>query len=194
MTLVVAGHETTASALNWFWYLLARHPQVEMRLHDEVDRWNEDGADLNSVAQLTYTRQVLDETMRLYPPGWLLTRRSIGADTVGQHPIAAGTNVFLSPYLIHRHPAFWENPETFDPDRFAPAQAAQRNRFCYLPFALGPRACIGEQFALVEMAAHAALLARKLRLRYLRPQPVAMECQVNLRPRQNIYMQVEERQ
>ncbi len=194
LTLVVAGHETTASALNWFWYLLARHPQVEMRLHDEVDRWNEDGADLNSVAQLTYTRQVLDETMRLYPPGWLLTRRSIGADTVGQHPIAAGTNVFLSPYLIHRHPAFWENPETFDPDRFAPAQAAQRNRFCYLPFALGPRACIGEQFALVEMAAHAALLARKLRLRYLRPQPVAMECQVNLRPRQNIYMQVEERQ
>ena len=193
LTLVVAGHEATASALNWFWYLLAHHPQVEQRLHDEVDRWNEDGADINSVTQLTYTRQVLDETMRLYPPGWLLTRRSIGADTVGGHPIAANTDVFLSPYLIHRHPAFWETPDAFDPDRFAQAQAAQRNRFCYLPFALGPRACIGEQFAVIEMAAHAALLARKLRLRYLRPEPVTMECQVNLRPKQNIFMQVEER-
>jgi cytochrome P450 len=101
--------------------------------------------------------------------------------------------VFISPYLVHRHPAFWENPEKFDPDRFSASQKAQRNRFCYLPFALGPRACIGEHFAMVEMIVHTALIARRLRLRYLREEPVEMECQVNLRPKQSIMMQLEER-
>ena len=131
--------------------------------------------------------------MRLYPPGWMLTRRSINADTIGAHAIPANTDVFLSPYLIHRHPTFWDQPEKFDPDRFAVSQTAQRNRFCYLPFALGPRACIGEHFAMIEMVVHTALLARRLRLRYLAEQPVEMECQVNLRPKHSIVMQPEER-
>ena len=194
LTLIVAGHETTASALNWLWYLLARNPRVESRMHEEIDAWDESNADINSVLQLTYTRQVIEETLRLYPPGWLLTRRSIDADVIGENPIDANTDVFISPYLVHRHPAFWENPEKFDPDRFSPSQKAQRNRFCYLPFALGPRACIGEHFAMVEMIAHTALIARKIRLRYLRDEPVEMECQVNLRPRQSIMMRLEKRQ
>jgi cytochrome P450 len=193
LTLIVAGHETTASALNWFWYLLARHPEVEARLHQEIDRWDENFSDMNSVLQLTYTRQVIEETMRLYPPGWLLTRRSINADTIGTHAIAAGTDVFVSPYLVHRHPAFWDSPEKFDPDRFSVREKEKRNRFCYLPFALGPRACIGEHFALLEMMIHTALIARKFRLRYLREEPMEMECQVNLRPKRSIMMQLEER-
>jgi cytochrome P450 len=193
LTLIVAGHETTASALNWFWYLVAQHPQVEQRMHQEIDSWNENCPDMTTIAQLSYTRQVIEETMRLYPPGWLLTRRSIAADVIGGHPIEANTDVFVSPYLVHRHPEFWSAPESFDPDRFDASRTAQRNRFCYLPFALGPRACIGENFAMVEMILHAALLARRLRLRYLRQQSVEIECQVNLRPKHSIFMQPEER-
>lgn len=193
LTLIVAGHETTASALNWLWYLLACHPQVERRMHAEIDVWDENFSDVNSILQLTYTRQIIEETLRLYPPGWLLTRRSINADVVGDHPIEANTDVFISPYLVHRHPAFWESPEKFDPDRFETSAKSKRNRFCYLPFALGPRACIGEHFAMVEMIVHAALIARKFRLRYLGDKPVKMECQVNLRPKQSIMMQLEKR-
>ena len=193
LTLIVAGHETTASALNWLWYLLAHHPEVERRLHDEIDAWDENFTDMASVLQLTYTRQAIEETMRLYPPGWLLTRRSINADVIGGHAIAANTDVFISPYLVHRHPVFWAEPDKFDPDRFETTAKSQRNRFCYLPFALGPRACIGEHFAMVEMIIHTALIARKYRLRYLREQPMEMECQVNLRPKQSIMMRLEER-
>lgn len=193
LTLIVAGHETTASALNWMWYLLSRHPEIESRMHREIDAWDENYSDMTSVLQLTYTRQVIEETMRLYPPGWLLTRRTINADTIGTHAIPANTDVFVSPYLVHRHPAFWDDPERFDPDRFNTAAKEKRNRFCYLPFALGPRACIGEHFAMVEMMIHTALIARKFRLRYLRQDPMGMECQVNLRPIENIMMQLEER-
>lgn len=193
LTLIVAGHETTASVLNWFWYLLAQQPQVEQRMHQEIDAWDESNADIQTIAQLTFTRQVIEETMRLYPPGWLLTRRSIAADVIGGHPIDANTDVFISPYLVHRHPAFWDRPETFDPGRFDASHNVRRNKFCYLPFALGPRACIGEHFAMVEMILHAALLAQRLRLRYLRQQPVEIECQVNLRPKHSIFMQPEER-
>ena len=193
LTMVVAGHETTASALNWLWYMLSQHPDIESRLHNEADAW--DGRDSNEELQnqLPYTRQIIEETMRLYPPGWLLTRRSIAKDVIGGHPIGDKTDVFISPYLIHRHPAFWDSPDKFDPDRFEPSRKTGRNRFCYLPFALGPRACIGEHFAMVEMLLHTALVARQLRLRYCCNDPVELECQVNLRPKHSIMMQPEER-
>ena len=193
MTLIVAGHETTASALNWMWYLLSQHPDVERRLHQEIDPLAAAPATMDEVAQLTYTRQVIEETLRLYPPGWLLTRRAIESDSIGGYAIAPNTDVFVSPYIVHRHPAFWDEPERFEPERFAPARAAQRNRFCYLPFALGPRACIGEHFAMVEMMLHTAMLARHIRLRYLPKQPLELECQVNLRSKHSIWMLPEKR-
>jgi cytochrome P450 len=102
--------------------------------------------------------------------------------------------VFISPYIIHRHPQFWSDAETFDPERFNPQQQAKRHRFAYLPFALGPRACIGEQFAMVEMLMHAALLARRVHLSYLPQQPIELECQVNLRSKHNLMMKPELRQ
>jgi cytochrome P450 len=194
MTLIVAGHETTASALNWMWYLLSQHPDVERRLHQEIDDLPAVPATMDEVTQLAYTRQVIEETLRLYPPGWLLTRRAIESDRIGGYAIAPKTDVFISPYLVHRHPDFWTEPERFEPERFASTNTAQRNRFCYLPFALGPRACIGEHFAMVEMMLHTAMLARHFRLRYLPKHPLELECQVNLRSKYSITMLPETRQ
>jgi cytochrome P450 len=188
MTLIVAGHETTASALNWMWYLLSQHPDAEQRLHQEIDALPAPPESMEQFAPLTYTRQVIEETLRLYPPGWLLTRRSIDSDQIGGYEIVPNTDVFISPYLVHRHPGFWEQPERFEPDRFSTQNAAQRNRFCYLPFALGPRACIGEHFAMAEMMLHTVVLARHIRLRYLPKYPLELQCQVNLRSKRSIYM------
>ena len=193
MTLIVAGHETTASALNWMWYLLSQHSDAERRLHDEIDAMPAAPATMDEVPLLPYTRQVIEETLRLYPPGWMLTRRSIAADRIGGYDITPNTDVFISPYLVHRHPNFWPDPGRFDPDRFSEVSAAGRNRFCYLPFALGPRACIGEQFAMVEMIVHTAMLARHIRLRYRPKYPLELECQVNLRSKHGIYMLPEKR-
>jgi cytochrome P450 len=112
MTLIVAGHETTASGLNWTWYLLSQHPQVESRLHAEIDAAAEVPApSLTQMEELRYTRQVIDESLRLYPPGWVLSRRTIEADVLGGYPVPAGTNVLLPLYLLHRHPHFWKDPE-----------------------------------------------------------------------------------
>jgi cytochrome P450 len=189
MTLIVAGHETTASALNWTWYLLSLHPAVEARMHREIDALPEE-FDFDRITALSFTRQIIQESLRLYPPGWLLTRRAIAADVIGGYSVPAGADVFIAPYLVHRHPHFWENPDAFEPQRFS-AECPLRNRFAYLPFALGPRACIGEQFAMLEMISHLFLLARRLRLRYLPQRPIELECQVNLRTKYPLTMQPE---
>jgi len=188
LTLIVAGHETTASALNWFWYLLSQAPEAAARIHAEVGRGEADPIGYGDLDNLPYSRRAIDETLRLYPPGWLLTRRSVTADTVGGFPMPANTDVLISPYLVQRHPAFWPNPDRFDPDRFLPAVADLRNRFAYLPFGLGPRACIGEHLALVEMHAHVATLARRFALELVPDQIIELEPQVNLRIRHPLRM------
>jgi enediyne biosynthesis protein E7 len=194
MTLIVAGHETTASGLNWTWYLLAQHPQVEARLHAEIDAAADLPAPtLTEVEALVYTRCVIDEALRLYPPGWLLSRRTIEADVLGGYPVAAGTNVLLPLYLLHRHPHFWKNPEAFDPERFATEHEAERPRFAYMPFAAGPRHCIGETFALYEMLVHLYKVARRYRLRYVPDKPLELEAQINLRTRHPLHMRLEAR-
>jgi len=194
MTLVVAGHETTASGLNWAWYLISQHPQVEARLHAEIDAPAEMPAPtLSEMEELRYNRQVLDEALRLYPPGWVLSRRTVEADVLGGYPVAAGTNVLLPLYLLHRHPRFWKNPEAFDPERFAPEHESQRPRFAYMPFAAGPRHCIGETFALYEMQMHLYKVARRYRLRYVPDKPLELEAQINLRTRYPLHMRLEAR-
>ena len=194
MTLIVAGHETTASGLNWTWYLLSQHPQVEARLHAEIDAAADLPAPtLTEVEALGYTRQVIDEALRLYPPGWLLSRRTIDAHVLGGYPVPAGTNVLLPLYLLHRHPHFWKNPEAFDPGRFAPEHEAERPRFAYMPFAAGPRHCIGETFALYEMLGHLYKVARRYRLRYVPDKPLELEAQINLRTRHPLHMRLEAR-
>jgi len=189
LTLIVAGHETTAASLNWFWLLLAQTPAVAARVHAEVDAQGDlPGPD--DLARFPYVRRALDETLRLYPPGWLLTRRSTVASTVTGFELPPKTDVLVSPYLVQRHPAFWDDPDTFEPDRFLPDAVAARNRFVYLPFGLGPRACIGEHLALIEMHAHAIILARRFALSLVPGQTIEIEPQVNLRTRSPVRMHV----
>jgi enediyne biosynthesis protein E7 len=194
MTLVVAGHETTASALNWTWYLLSQHPEVESRLHAEIDATPAVCApSLAQMEALAYTQQVVNEALRLYPPGWLLSRRSIEPDVLSGFEIAAGTNVLLPLYLLHRHPRYWHDPDAFQPQRFAPDHEAERPRFAYMPFAAGPRHCIGETFALYEMLMHLYKVARRYRLVHVPDMPLELEAQINLRTKYPLHMRLERR-
>src|SRR5437773_1485391 len=194
MTLIVAGHETTASGLNWTWYLLSQHPGVEARLHAEIDAASATPAPgLAQMEALTYTHQVVNEALRLYPPGWLLSRRTIEADVLGGYPVPAGANVLLPLYLLHRHPGFWKDPEAFSPERFAPEHEGERPRFAYMPFAAGPRHCIGETLALYEMLVHLYKVARHYRLKWVPDKPLELEAQINLRTRFPLHMRLERR-
>ncbi len=195
MTLVVAGHETTASGLNWTWYLLSQHPQVEARMYAEIAAAGigaqTPAPTLAQMEQLAYTRQVIDEALRLYPPGWLLSRRTVGPDVLSGYRIPAGANVLLPLYLLHRHPRYWHDPDAFIPERFGSPYEAERSRFAYMPFAAGPRHCIGETFALYEMLVHLFRVARRFRLVYLPDKPLELEAQINLRSRHPVFMRLE---
>lgn len=191
MTIIVAGHETTAGTLNWVWYLLSQHATIESRLHAEVDALSAD-PEFEDLSALEYARQIIDETLRLYPPVWLFSRKAIDADVLtraeGDIAIAAGADIFLCPYLLHRDPRYWEYPDRFMPERFSDAAIKERNRDVYYPFSLGSRRCIGEFFSLVDMQLHLGLLARHIKLRHLPDKPVDIEPHINLRARHSIMM------
>jgi enediyne biosynthesis protein E7 len=193
MTLIVAGHETTAAALTWTWYLICQHPQTAAELEAEADQTSGDIVHLDAAESLAFTRQVVQEALRLYPPGWLFTRRTIEHDELGGFPIGARTDVFISPYILHRHPAFWSEPEEFRPERFAGVDAKERHRFAFIPFSVGPRHCIGENMAMFEMLVHVNRMARRFRLTRVGNDPIELEAQINLRPRSNLMMTVEAR-
>jgi cytochrome P450 len=194
LTLIVAGHETTAAALTWTWYLVSQHPETAERLQAEADRTAAGQTlGLDAAEALQFTHQVLQESLRLYPPGWLITRRTLEADELGGFPIAPRTDVFISPYMLHRHPAYWSEPEEFRPERFAGADAEERHRFSYIPFAVGPRHCIGENIAMFEMLVHVHAMSRRFRLTRASNEPIELEAQINLRPRSNLMMMVEAR-
>ena len=194
MTLIVAGHETTASGLNWTWYLLSQNPEAERRLHAEIDATEEKASpSLADMEALAYTKNVCDEALRMYPPGWLLSRRTIGPDTLSGYTVPAGTDVLLCLYLLHRHPRYWKEPEAFRPERFDAEHEAERPRFAYMPFAAGPRHCIGETLALYEMYMHLYKVARRYRLTYVPDRPLELEAQINLRTRHPLMMKLERR-
>ena len=191
MTIIVAGHETTAGTLNWAWYLLSQHEDVEKALHNEVDALDKPPG-FDDLATLAYTRRIVDETLRLYPPVWLFSRKALAADTFSQPngdvQIPAGTDIFLSPYFLHRDERYWPDANTFKPERFSDEQIRERNRHVYYPFSLGSRRCIGEFFSLVDMQLHLGLLARHIRLENLPGEPVEIEPLINLRSRNSIMM------
>jgi len=195
MTLIVAGHETTASTLNWTWYLLSQHPAAEAALHAAIAGTPPEGSardtgEADAPEAAGYVEQVLQEALRLYPPVWLFTRRALQDDTLGGHHVPAGTDVFICPYLLHRSPAHWDRPEEFLPERFEAEAAAGRHRFAFLPFSAGPRFCIGAGFAMAEMAMHLAMVADRFRLQYVGPVPAEAEFQINLRTRHPLRMRL----
>ena len=180
MTLLLAGHETTAAALAWTWLLLAQHPDVEARLHAEVDAL--DGPpSFEALDRLPYTRQVFAESMRVYPPAWAVGREAARDTTLGGHAVPKGATVLFAPYFLHRDPRVWDEPEAFRPERFAPEARAGRHKFAYLPFSAGRRGCIGEQFAWVEGVLVLATIAQRWRLRLAGERPES-HASVTLRP------------
>lgn len=192
ITLLIAGHETVASALTWGWFLLSQQVTVRLRLEEELQRvLNGRFPTFADLENLPYTRQIFDETLRLYPPAWLITRRALAEDRVGDHMIPTGSILILSPYVTHRNPEFWPNPLGFDPDRFAPEAVQQRPRYAYIPFGGGPRLCIGDRFAILEATLIIAAVAQRFRLNLLPGHTVIMDPLVTLRPRHGMFMALE---
>jgi cytochrome P450 len=192
LTLLLAGHETTALALTWTWYLLDAHPDVEHRLHESLASvLGERVPTVGDLPHLPYLRMVVEEALRLYPPAWSFLRNAVAADTLGGYRIPKGAMVMISPYTMHRHPAFWEQPEVFDPERFLPERAAGRPRFAYLPFGGGPRQCIGNTFALTEAQLVLATVAQRYRLRMVPGHLVEPEPVITLRLRHGLRMRLE---
>ncbi len=184
VTLIVAGHETVAATLTWTWVLLAAHPEVEQHIHDEVDAIS-DGELSGQVedSRLRYTRAVVDECLRLYPPAWVITRRTLEPDVLGGCAIPTGATGILSPYVTQRDARFWPDPLRFAPDRFLSDSAeAGRGSMTYFPFGTGPRLCIGRDLALLEAPLVIATLARGLRFRPQRPASIRPDFGVTLRP------------
>jgi len=189
MTMLIAGHETVASALAWTWYLLSAAPEAEARLHAEVDRVL--GGRIptaQDLPELSYAALIFDEALRLYPPAWIITRKALADDEIGGYRIPAGALVVASPYVTQRDARFWENPDAFDPQRFSAERSQGRPRFAYYPFGGGPRLCIGAGFAAVEAGLIIAAVAQRYSLRLASGHPVGVEPSVTLRPKHGLLM------
>ena len=194
MTIFLAGHETTANALTWTWYLLSQHPDVEARFHAEVD--SALGGRLptaDDLVSLPYTRMVLAESMRLYPPAWIVGRRALAPFEANGYEIPSRSIVLMSQYVMHRDARWFPDPERFDPERFAPERHSERPKFAYFPFGGGPRVCIGEQFAWLEGIIALATIAQRWRLRLVPNHPVALQPIITLRPKYGMRMIIESR-
>jgi len=187
MTMVLAGHETTANALTFALYLLSRNPAAARRVQQEVREVLQGRTPgMEDLPRLRYTQQVIDESMRLYPPAWVFGREALVDDVILGFRVPRGSSVVLVPYTIHRHPEFWDNPEGFDPERFAPELSQRRHRYAYFPFAAGPRMCIGEGFAKMEMPIILAMVAQRYALHLEPGFELELDPVVTLRPKHGV--------
>ena len=194
ITLFAAGHETSANALAWTFHLLATHPGHLARLQAEVDEaLNGRTPTLDDLSRLPYTRQVIDEAMRLYPPAYAVGRQADAPDEILGYRIPRKAIFFLSIYALHRDPRYWDRPDEFDPDRFAPGAAPDRPRLAYMPFGAGPRMCIGNHFALMEMQLLLALLVQRFHFRPVPGRKAEMNPLVTLRPKNGVWVEVKRR-
>ncbi len=185
MTTFLAGLETTGTSLAWTLYVLSVNPLVRRRLEDEVNEvLGGAPATVDDLPALKYTRMVVQESLRLYPPIWLYPRDVVEDDEVGGYRVPAGSSVFISPYATHRHPGLWENPEAFDPERFSDERSAGRPRYAYFPFGFGQRQCIGKHIALMQLQIAVATIAGSVDLHALPGHPVTYRARVSLRPNQ----------
>ena len=189
ITMILAGHETTANLLSWTFYLLSKHPEVERRVREEARRVLGDRDPvLEDMKGLEYTRMVLEEALRLYPPAWVFERQAVTGDKLGDYDIVPGAIVGICPYVMHRHPDHWENPEGFDPERFRPERADKRPRYAYLPFGGGPRTCVGNHFAMMEAQILLSMIVREHRLELEPSHPVVLDPVITLRPKNGIHV------
>jgi len=184
MTIFLAGHETTANALTWTWWLLSKHPSVERQLHKELDEvLGGRQPALDDLPRLRYTEMVFSEALRLYPPAWSIARRAINDYDLAGYQVPAGAVIVMSQYVTHRDPRWWPEPNRFDPMRWTPEERARRTKFAYFPFGGGNRLCIGEHFAWMEGVLALATLAQQWQLRLAPGHKVATRPSVTLRPR-----------
>lgn len=189
LTLLLAGHETTANALTWTWYLLWKHSDVRRRVAAEVaEVLGGRAPTAEDLPRLNYTAMVVKEALRVYPPIWIMERRVLADDTIGGYAIPARSSVVISPYVIHRDPRFWDNPDSFYPDRFAPGATPCRDPHAYLPFGLGQRLCIGNHFALMEAQVIIAMVTQAFRLDLVPGEPVEPKPGITLRTRHGLPM------
>jgi cytochrome P450 len=188
MTLLLAGHETTAMALSWTFYLLSLHPGARRKVEEEVAALPDRAPGVEDLPRLRYTRMVLDESLRLYPPAWVITRSADAPDEIGGFTIPTGSRVLVSPYVTQHDPGLWDDPEGFDPERFTPEAQEGRARYAYFPFGGGPHLCIGAGFAIMEATIALATIARRLRLDLEPGRAVAIEPLVTLRPTPGIFV------
>jgi cytochrome P450 len=194
MTIFLAGHETTANALMWTWYLLSGAPDVEARLHAEIDGVLQGRLpSMRDVSSLPYVERVVTESMRLYPPAWIIGRRAIEDYPLGDYVAPARSILVMSPYIMHRDPRFYAEPERFNPDRWTPEFRAALPKFAYFPFGGGPRQCIGESFAWMELVLVVATIAQQYRLRLVPGHPVVPQPLITLRAKHGMRMTVEQR-
>jgi cytochrome P450 len=194
ITLLLAGQETSSNALAWTLYLISQHPEVESRLSAELDAvLGGRTPTFESLGALSYLRCVLQESMRLYPPAHLISRLAVADDVIGGYVIRAGSVVFVSQYLMHRHPAYWAEPERFEPDRFSPERQAGRPPFTYFPFGTGRRSCIGSHLAMTEMLFVSAMIYQRYRPRPPPGRQVTPQPGITLRPRGGMAMILEVR-
>lgn len=193
-SIFLAGHETTALTLTWAFYLLDRHPDAETRLHEELERVLGGRAPaFEDVGNLVFTRAIIEETLRLYPPVHVFSRQAVGADEIGGQRVPPGSFILISSWLLHRHKLYWENPEAFNPDRFLAANAQKIERYAYIPFGAGPRICLGKHLGLLEAVLMLAMVAQSFRMRVregYRAEPVA---RMTLRPSEGMPMRIERR-
>ena len=192
VTIFFAGHETTAATLAWAFYRLSGHPEVEDRMRAEIETVLSDRLPtFTDLPRLVYTQQVINEVLRLYPAAYLFAREAIVDDVLDGYPIPPSTLIFISPFVTHRDPKYWPDPERFDPDRFSPERVSARPRHVYFPFGEGPHVCIGNNFALMEMQLILTMALQRFRLRLVPDHPIDFKPEATLRPRYGIKMTVE---
>ncbi len=192
ITILIAGHETTATVLTWAFYLLSQNPEEAAKLRQELNSvLNGRPPGLEDLGKLTQTEQIVKETMRLYPPVWWLNRMVMQDEEIGGYAIRRDSAVVLSPYLMHHHPDYWEDPESFRPSRFSPENVSRQHPFAYLPFSHGPRQCIGNNFAMMEAKLILATVAQRYHLSLVPGLTVEMGPAVVLRPREPVRLRLE---
>ena len=194
MTIFLAGYETITNTLTWTWYLLSEHPEIEKKLHEELDRVLEGRLPgMEDLMKMPYLNKILTESMRLYPAAWMVARESVEECQIGGYRIPPGSVLFMCPFVTHRHPKYYKDPEKFDPDRWTPQFREALPRLAYYTFGAGPRQCIGEAYAMMEGALLIAAIAQKWKLKMTPNHPVKIQANVTIRPKYGMPMQLEKR-